>query len=93
VAREAKRPDPSAWRRSREKLERTILDQLVLDRDVGRKVQLRTEERAIPSSGLTLDDLREAARERATEACRRAMRKHESPEAVLRRALKRGEAA
>lgn len=86
------RPD-GAWRRARQKLEQTILKQLRTDRDVGRRVQLEHRGPWVPSGGLTLWDLEEAARIRASQAVNRAMRRHESPEAFLRRKAKLGEAA
>lgn len=83
----------SAWVRAREKVERTILDQYLVDRDSGRPVQLAVGAEPVASAGLSYDELAEAAHDRALEICRVAIREHESPEAVMVRKLKRGEAA
>lgn len=81
------------WRASYQEVEDTILEQMVLDRDVGRPIQLDAGTEAVPSAGLTIYELREGARRRAQKLLELAIRRQEDPLAVMRRKAKTGEAA
>lgn len=81
------------WRHARQEREKELLKQWLIDRDAGRPIRLAPGTEPVPSAGLSHDELAEAARDYATEICRRTMRKQEGPGAVLRKKRKRGEAA
>jgi hypothetical protein len=81
------------WRHARQEREKELLKQWLVDRQAGRPIRLAPGTEPVPSAGLSRYELEEAAREYATEICRRAQRKSEGPKAVLRKKAKRGEAA
>lgn len=66
------------WRGSRQKLENTILDQAIKDREAGRY------------AGMSRWDLEEMAREKAARIAATAKNRHEMQEAERR--IRRGEA-
>lgn len=82
-----------AWRESLREVEETILEQLLVDREVGRKVQLVKGGPYLPSGSLRRWQLEEAARKRAQQVLEDAVRRYEDPAAEYSRQQKLGEAA
>jgi hypothetical protein len=87
------RIQPSDWSRSREKQEKRIFDQLLLDRFSGRSTRIRPGEPLVLLASLSIEQIAKLAKTRAEESLQRAVQKHEGRAAVLRRKAKRGEAA
>jgi hypothetical protein len=89
----ARRIETSDWSRSREKQEKRIFDQLLLDRFSGRSTRLEAGGPLVPLTSLSVEQIANLSRARAEESLRRTMKKFESRAATLRRKAKRGEAA
>lgn len=66
------------WRHSYHEMKTDLLDQLVTDREVGRKVE-QDRDRWVHSADLGMSELVEIADRRARQVLEEAIRQHEDP--------------
>jgi hypothetical protein len=89
VANDQGNPEARDWRASYREVRGAIYDQYVIDREVGRRVQLEKDGPLVDSFDLTHDDLSAAADRRARQVVEEAIRREEDPKAVLERRRRR----